>query len=188
MFNNFGSNYNMPASAPLSNYHASASIGIIQPMSHFNGSASIGNLQPSSSAQFSNYRPSASAVTPHSTATSTPLCPYQNSAASLPFAFGQTYNGKVPLNRDPNPLEVRKKSNPISYIQQVGVRFIKPEPLPPHIDILVKHLPDTQLPPSPPLYMRNNPPPPLEQPVQIIREQPPLVMRNIFFSKIKLLA
>ena len=77
------------------------------------------------------------------------------------------------LNHDPNPLVIRKKSEPVSYNQQIGVRFIKPEPLPPHGDIVVKHLPDRELPAPPPRYIRNTPPAPLDPPPRIIRERPP---------------
>lgn len=178
----FGSNYNMQASAPLANYHTTVSIANLQPastlpLSNYHTSASYANLQPSSSAQFSNYRPSTSAVNlQHPTFTPAPLSSYRTSAsaANLSTGFGKSYTGQVPLNRDPNPIVIHKRSNPVNYRQQVGVRFIKPEPLPPHGDILVKQLPDTQVPPAPPVYMRNNPPAPLEQAPQIIREQPPV--------------
>ena len=81
---------------------------------------------------------------------------------------------ELPLNNDPNPLVVRKRSQPVHYNQNIGVRFIKPEPLPPHGDIVIKHLPDSYLPPPPPHYIRNQPPPPSEQPPRIIREAPPV--------------
>ena len=131
--------------APLGSYYGSASL---------NNLATMRTLNTTGSAPLSGYHTSASAV-------------------NLPLTYAQNYSGSSVLNRDPNPLVIHKRSQPVHYKQQVGVRFIKPEPLPPHGDILVKHLPDTQLPPGPPVYMRNNPPPPLEQPTQIIREQPP---------------
>ena len=81
----------------------------------------------------------------------------------------------VPLNHDPNPILVRKKpAHSVNYRQEVAVRFLKPGPLPPHGDILVKQEPDVQMAAPPPLHLRNQPPQPLAPPPLIIREKPPL--------------
>ena len=60
----------------------------------------------------------------------------------------------APLNHDPNPIVVHKKSAPVQYTQNVSVRFLKPPPLPPQGKVIVKQEPDIILPPPPPLIIR----------------------------------
>jgi hypothetical protein len=58
------------------------------------------------------------------------------------------------LNRDPNPVVVRKKQAPVQYTQNIAVRFLKPPPLPPQGRVIIKQEPDIILPPPPPLVIR----------------------------------
>lgn len=133
--------------------------------------ASANNFYPSSGSSYLNL---ASAALNSAPITSNSI---QASASfnNLPTGPGRYLPANLPdnLNQDPNPLVIRKKSQPVNYNQQIGVRFIKPEPLPPHGDIVVKHLPDQHMPPPPPHYIRNVPQAPFEPPPRIIREAPP---------------
>ena len=97
-----------------------------------------------------------------------------SSAPHSYHALNRQHFANVPLNNDPNPYVIHKKSAPITYRQDIAVRFIKPPPLPPHGDIVVKQMPDTQAPPAPPVHYRHQPPQPVQPPPQIIREQPPV--------------
>jgi hypothetical protein len=128
-----------------------------------------------------NYFPSASfANLPTRQASFAHLPPRQASFINLPSSYSSNNlplnlnNNTHNLNHDPNPLIVRKKSQPVHYNQNISVRFIKPEPLPPHGDIIIKHLPDSYVPPPPPHHIRNPPPPPAQEPTRIIREAPPV--------------
>jgi hypothetical protein len=58
------------------------------------------------------------------------------------------------LNKDPNPVVIRKKPAPVQYTQNIAVRFLKPPPLPPQGRVIIKQEPDIILPPPPPLVIR----------------------------------
>ena len=97
----------------------------------------------------------------------------RNISGAPPSLPRQNSFSHVPFNQDPNPIVIRKKPPPITYNQNISVRYIKPIPLPPHGDIVVRQMPDVQAPPQPPLHLRHQPPQPPQPPPQIIREQPP---------------
>ena len=98
----------------------------------------------------------------------------QVNASAGPLGPRQMSFSHVPLNQDPNPVVVRKKPPPVTYNQNISVRFIKPSPLPDHGDIIIKQMPDVQAPSLPPLHLRQQPPQPAHPPTRIIREQPPV--------------
>jgi hypothetical protein len=102
-----------------------------------------------------------------------PLPPSQQTHGSVSGLQRQSSFSHVPLNKDPSPIVIRKKPPPITYNQNISVRYIKPVPLPPHGDIVVRQMPDVQAPAQPPLHVRHQPPNPPHPPPQIIREQPP---------------
>ncbi|RNA19890.1 hypothetical protein BpHYR1_024240 [Brachionus plicatilis] len=79
-----------------------------------------------------------------------------------------------PINKDPEPNVLRKKPDDrLIYNQDIKVRYLKPPKLPKPGDIVINVGPDRQIPPAPPIIIRQNrasipDPPPL-----IIREAPP---------------
>ena len=79
-----------------------------------------------------------------------PRMPVSAAGSLAPAAVAPVDN----LNRDPNPIVIRKKTAPVQYTQNVSVRFLKPPPLPPQGKVIVKQEPDIILPPPPPLVIR----------------------------------
>ncbi|CAF1035866.1 unnamed protein product, partial [Brachionus calyciflorus] len=78
------------------------------------------------------------------------------------------------LNNDPNPEVLRKKpTDKIRYVQDVAIRFLEPPQPPKHGDIVVKHLPNRQIAPAPPLVVRQAPPKPATPAPLVLREAPP---------------
>jgi len=78
------------------------------------------------------------------------------------------------LNNDPNPEVIRKKpTDKIRYTQDVAIRFLEPPQPPKPGDIVVKHLPNRQIAPAPPLIVRQAPPRPPLPPPLVLREAPP---------------
>jgi len=57
---------------------------------------------------------------------------------------------------DQNLIVIKKKSEPIEQIQNVHIKYLKPPPLSPPGDIVIHQEPDIQLPPEPPIYIREN--------------------------------
>ena len=95
------------------------------------------------------------------------------------------WSGVVPIrnytiNVDPNP-EIMHKQNKdvIDYKQPITISYLKPPPLPPHGEIIIKQERDQQVPKAPPLVIRqksavqNN-----VQPL-VIREMPPAPMPTL---------
>ena len=87
---------------------------------------------------------------------------------------GQIGLEQYPINNDPDPIVIKKKPfDKITLTQGVNVRFLKPPKIQNAGDIIIKHDEPKQIPPAPPLIIRqnrskNSTPPPL-----IIREEPP---------------
>ncbi|CAF0740054.1 unnamed protein product [Brachionus calyciflorus] len=78
------------------------------------------------------------------------------------------------LNNDPNPEVLRKKpADRIRYVQDVAIRFLEPPQPPKPGDIVVKHLPNRQIAPAPPLVVRQAPPKPATPAPLVLREVPP---------------
>lgn len=78
------------------------------------------------------------------------------------------------LNNDPNPELIRKKpTDRIRYVQDVAIRFLEPPQPPKPGDIVVKHLPNRQIAPAPPLIVRQAPPKPATPAPLVLREAPP---------------
>jgi len=69
---------------------------------------------------------------------------------------------EVPLNQDPNPILIKKPSHPITYTQQVSVKFLKPPSPPPAGDIVITQQTDKQASPVPPKHIRQQPPVPVK--------------------------
>ncbi|CAF0708864.1 unnamed protein product [Brachionus calyciflorus] len=102
----------------------------------------------------------------------TPLAPVsqdRNCSFLPPISLDQ-----YKLNSDPNPEVIRKKpSEKVRYQQEVSVRFLEPPQPPKPGDIVVKHLPNRQIAPAPPLVVRQAPPRPADPAPLVIREVPP---------------
>ena len=80
----------------------------------------------------------------------------------------------VPLNIDPNPEIINKKPvQPIHYKQKIGLKFLKPPTPEQPGDIVIRQERDVQIPPAPPLLVRQQPPKPLVPAPLVVREQPP---------------
>lgn len=79
-----------------------------------------------------------------------------------------------PLNEDASPEIVRKKPDKtVVYQQEVAIRYLRPPTPPAPGDIIIKQVVGSNIPPAPPLVIRQQPPRP-ETPVPlIIREAPP---------------
>jgi hypothetical protein len=74
---------------------------------------------------------------------------------------------EVPLNQDPNPILIKKPSHPITYTQQVSVKFLKPPSPAPAGDIVITQQNDKQAPPVPPKHIRQQPPMPVKPGIKI---------------------
>lgn len=89
------------------------------------------------------------------------------------------WQGPIPLekyeiNQDPEPEILNKKpAQKLLYKQQVQVRYLNPPEIPKPGDIIIKQLPNKQIPPAPPLIIRQNKPIPETPPPLVLREAPP---------------
>jgi hypothetical protein len=80
---------------------------------------------------------------------------------------------KYPINDDPNPEIIRKRTNQqIVYHQEVAIRYLRPPTPPPPGEILIQQV-GISLPPAPPLVIRQQPPKPVTPPPLVVREAPP---------------
>jgi len=75
--------------------------------------------------------------------------------------------------QDPNPVVIRQKSKPVTYVQKVSLAYYKPPAPPAPGPVIIKEVRPPQQPAPPPLFVRIQPPPPPQQPPLVIRENPP---------------
>jgi len=75
--------------------------------------------------------------------------------------------------QDPNPVVIRQKTKPVTYVQKVSLAYYKPPPPPAPGPVIIKEVRPPQQPAPPPLFVRIQPPPPPQQPPLVIRENPP---------------
>lgn len=81
---------------------------------------------------------------------------------------------EYPINEDPNPEIIRKKSEQtLTYLQEVAIRYLRPPTPPPPGDIIIKHEKNIIAQPAPPLIIRQQPPRPETPPPLVFREAPP---------------
>ncbi|CAF1036705.1 unnamed protein product [Rotaria sordida] len=80
---------------------------------------------------------------------------------------------------DPNPVVIRKKSKPVTYVQRINLAYYQPPAPPPPGPVIIKEVRPPQAPAPPPLFVRIRPPPPPEQAPLVIREAPPPPPRPI---------
>lgn len=89
------------------------------------------------------------------------------------------WNGPIPLEKyelhqDPNPeLLIKKPTDILKYKQEVKIKYLHPPAVEKPGDIIIKQLPDKQLPAAPPLIIRQDQPKPSTPPPIVIREEPP---------------
>jgi hypothetical protein len=89
----------------------------------------------------------------------------------------QQWRGALPLeqyriNDDPNPEVIRKRLDKVRYTQEVAVRYLNP-PQPPKPGDLVIVERQSQIPPAPPVVLRQEACQPKTPPPQVYREAPP---------------
>lgn len=89
------------------------------------------------------------------------------------------WRGELPIaeyliNQDANP-EVIKKNirKQLEYVQELAIRYLKPPTPPQPGEIIIKLEANTQIPPAPPLIIRQQPPRPASPAPLVIREEPP---------------
>jgi hypothetical protein len=89
------------------------------------------------------------------------------------------WSGDIPLkdyqiNQDNHP-EIIKKTfkRHLEYVQELAIRYLKPPTPPTPGEIIIKFEPNTQIPPAPPLIIRQAPPRPVSPVPLVIREEPP---------------
>ncbi|CAF0786892.1 unnamed protein product [Brachionus calyciflorus] len=89
------------------------------------------------------------------------------------------WKGPIPLEKyelhdDPNPeLLIKKPTEILRYKQEVKIKYLHPPPVEKPGDIIIKQLPNKQIPPAPPLVIRQDQPKPATPPPVVIREEPP---------------
>jgi hypothetical protein len=80
---------------------------------------------------------------------------------------------EYPINDDPCPHVIKKKSKKIDQTQKITIKYLKPPTPPAPGPIIVKKEPNKLTAPAPPLVIRQEPARPITPPVLVIREQPP---------------
>ncbi|UJR35351.1 hypothetical protein I4U23_028109 [Adineta vaga] len=102
-----------------------------------------------------------------------------NSVIDEPIsAFVQTASYNNNLYQDPNGPEIIRRpavQGPVTYKQNVSVRFLQPPPVPPPGPLIIKEVRPPQPPAPPPLIIRQRAPPLPTPPPLIFRERPPKV-------------
>ncbi|CAF0722618.1 unnamed protein product [Rotaria sordida] len=84
------------------------------------------------------------------------------------------YHGEI--FHDPNPPQIIRRppaQGPITYRQNVSVRFLQPPPVPPPGPLIIKEVRPPQPPAPPPLVVRQHAPPHPIPPPLVLRERPP---------------
>ena len=78
------------------------------------------------------------------------------------------------LNLDPNPIVIKKKSKEkLQYTQKIAVKYLKPPPLPPPGDLIIRQEADRIATPLSPIIIRQRMKTPPTPPPIILRERPP---------------
>ncbi|UJR31887.1 hypothetical protein I4U23_019361 [Adineta vaga] len=85
------------------------------------------------------------------------------------------------LYQDPNPQIIRRpaQGGPVTYTQNVKIRFLQPPPIAPPGPLIIKEVRPPQPPPPPPLRVRQQAPAPPQPPPLILREKPPAPPTNM---------
>ncbi|CAF0733997.1 unnamed protein product [Adineta steineri] len=85
------------------------------------------------------------------------------------------------LFQDNNPQIIRRPapSGPLTYTQNIRVRFLQPPPIPPPGPLIIKEVRPPQPPPPPPLRIRQQAPPCPQPPPLILRERPPVPPQSV---------
>ncbi|CAF1383857.1 unnamed protein product [Rotaria sp. Silwood1] len=88
-------------------------------------------------------------------------------------------NNNVKLNDQP-PIIIRKKiTNPVTYKQNVTIRYLKPPTPPPPGPLIIREVRPPPPPPQSPIQIRQRPPPCPTPPPIILRERPPPIPPRI---------
>ncbi|CAF0770134.1 unnamed protein product [Adineta ricciae] len=93
-------------------------------------------------------------------------------------ALTSTTNYNSNLYQDPNgPQIIRRPAaqGPLTYRQNISVRFLQPPPAPSPGPLIIKEVRPPQPPPPPPLVIRQHAPPRPQPPPLVLRERPPQV-------------
>ncbi|CAF2399205.1 unnamed protein product [Rotaria sp. Silwood2] len=101
----------------------------------------------------------------------------QNAAEEVDSTIDyETFVRSRQLYVDPNPELIRKPLlvSPLTYKQNIRIKFLKPPPVP-QGPLIIREVRPPQPPPPPPLLIRQRPIPPVSQPPIILREKPPRV-------------
>lgn len=81
---------------------------------------------------------------------------------------------KYPINDDPNPEIIRKRTDQqLVYHQEVAIRYLRPPTPPAPGEILIQQEGNSFAPPAPPLVIRQQPARPTTPPPLVVREAPP---------------
>jgi hypothetical protein len=81
---------------------------------------------------------------------------------------------KYPINDDPNPEIIRKRTDQhLVYHQEVAIRYLRPPTPPAPGEILIQQEGNSFAPPAPPLVIRQQPARPVTPPPLVVREAPP---------------
>ncbi|RNA04457.1 hypothetical protein BpHYR1_010534 [Brachionus plicatilis] len=90
-----------------------------------------------------------------------------------PSFFPQLPIDQYPISREPFTEISKKPQESLKYIQHIGVRYLEPpEPDKPG-DLIIRKLPDKQIAPGAPVFIRQTPPKPRTPSPLFIREPPP---------------
>ena len=80
-----------------------------------------------------------------------------------------------PINKDTKPLVITKKSqNPVDYVQELAVRYLRPPTPPVPGEIIISQKPNIHPAPAPPLIVRQAPRRPGTPEPLLVRERPPV--------------
>ncbi|CAF4281707.1 unnamed protein product, partial [Adineta steineri] len=85
------------------------------------------------------------------------------------------------LFQDSNPQIIRRPApgGPLTYTQNIRVRFLQPPPIPPPGPLIIKEVRPPQPPVQPPLRIRQQAPPRPQPPPLILRERPPAIPQSV---------
>ncbi|CAF0986539.1 unnamed protein product [Brachionus calyciflorus] len=81
---------------------------------------------------------------------------------------------QYPVNKEPFSEIINLKPNiPIRYAQKIGIRYLEPPEIEKPGNLIIRQLPNKQIPPAPPLIIRQIPRKPPTPPPIYIRDAPP---------------
>jgi len=85
------------------------------------------------------------------------------------------------LFQDSNPQIIRRPASggPLTYTQNIRVRFLQPPPIPPPGPLIIKEVRPPQPPAPPPLRVRQQAPSLPQPPPLVLRERPPVVPASV---------